>query len=111
MRALPRILLTIVGAVSPLVIAACYGPRVGYLREGRVTDKLTHAAVAGIQVSCGRGEMQARALTGPDGRFAVGGSCQQVEFTDVDGATGGAYQDSSVPAQDIGEVELAPVDH
>jgi hypothetical protein len=109
MKRLSRILLRAVGVVSPVVIAACYGPLVGFEKNGRAIDATTKAGIAGIQVDCliGGAVQEVPAITGEQGYFYFHKTdeapCDQLRFTDTDGeANGGTYQTKTVPCVNDG---------
>ncbi|MBI5502459.1 MAG: hypothetical protein HY907_19605 [Deltaproteobacteria bacterium] len=112
-RNVARFFLWIVTGVTSFAIAACYGVMYAYQRTGRVTDAVTHAGIDGIQVNClVGGVVHSGSSTYDGGRFYLDydSPCDQVQFTDVDGATNGSYLPRTVAPPPSGEldVELTP---
>jgi GMP synthase-like glutamine amidotransferase len=113
-RWMSRKALWVVTAVSPVVIAACYGMEYMFSRHGVVVDRSTGAGIAGIKVTC-------RSSTYGDtvdystnsGQFWLENddACSAVAFEDVDGALNGSYQSRTVAVSEVeddGIVELDP---
>jgi len=113
LRNVARFFLWIVTGVTSFAIAACYGVMYAYQRTGRVTDAVTHAGIDGIQVEClVDGAVHTGSSTFGGGSFYLDYDtpCDQVQFTDVDGAANGTYQPRTVPLPATGDidVELTP---
>lgn len=114
--------LRVVTAVSPVFLAACYGP--GYyppndyiptpsdivddgshevIRKGIVIDSATQKGIPGIRVGCvTQGLDKPYAVTDAEGRFSIvlpdEGLCTGFAFDDVDGQlNGGKYVSQILP--------------
>jgi hypothetical protein len=114
MSRVSRLLLKTITAAAPVFMAACYGPPIGFYKAGTVVDSVSGAGIPGVQVECLEGGqvMDTRA-TGTDGSFVMStdASCDQLRFTDIDGAANGSYTAQTVAAVDDGTeltVQLAP---
>lgn len=109
--------LRVVTAVSPVFLAACYGPQYmpapdsepyppdlllednasQVVRKGRVIDAVTKEGISGIRVGCVTTAVEKPfVFTDADGAFELvlpeEGLCTAFAFDDVDGAlTGGKY--------------------
>lgn len=119
MRTVARLLLKVVTAVSPVVIAACYGPPVntGQLRftlTGKVMQRGTTTGIPGIEVRCLVGaSLFDVAYTQNDGTFSVSSTerCSSLEAADVDGTKNGSYVTRAVEVTadtDAYSIELDP---
>ena len=91
MKVMKRLLLGMVTAASGVLIACAYGMTMAW--RGRVVDSGTSQPIPGIRVTCEHlGITQGTATTNANGEWALGNiSCDQLTFTDVDGAANGAY--------------------
>jgi hypothetical protein len=101
MRTLPRFLLKVVGVLSPVVIAACYGPSVRF-REGKVIDKATGAAIAGAKVDCA-GTPGDAVTSDAQGRYSGHFRCATLAVE----APG--YQRQTSPISGKGDIALEPL--
>lgn len=91
MKVLKRMLLGAVTAASGVLIACAYG--MTYSWRGRVLDHSTSQPIPGIRVTCeSSGSTQGTTTTNANGEWSFGDIyCDQLVFTDVDGAANGAY--------------------
>ena len=119
MRMLSRFLLKVVGVVSPVFIAACYGMQISFEKAGQVIDSVSHVAIPGIRVECSASTgIVVTTYTDSAGGFDVvlkpdKDDCTALVFTDTDGTANGSYQAKSVPVVDDGvaitvELDTAP---
>jgi hypothetical protein len=101
-----RVLLGVVTALCPVVLAACYGPP-SMMISGKVVDRDTKAGIPEIQLNCRAGDKPQGEIvrSGADGSFALSGRfCETIEVRDMDGPqNGGLYADETVPAPPHGE--------
>jgi hypothetical protein len=112
-RNVARFLLWIVTGAIPFVIAACYGVLYQYQRNGKVLDAVTRNGIEGIEVNCMVGDaVESTNISYSGGAFYLeyNTPCDEVRFTDVDGATNGSYQSRTIPLPASGDivVELTP---
>lgn len=113
-RWMSRKALWVVTAVSPVVIAACYGMEYMFSRHGVVVDRSTGVGIDGIKVTCRSATYgDTSGYSSYSGQFWLENDepCDAVVFEDVDGAANGSYQFRSVPlseVEDDGIVELDP---
>ena len=103
MKLAEKILLGVMGAVVPAVIAACYGPQYAYSVSGKVQDSSQKTPIAGVTVGCiVDGKETDRAVTTQDGAFSmyIPTPCDELLVTDHDGAENGDYgsQTIEIPA-------------
>ena len=108
MRRIKKALLGLVTVMSPVVLAACYGPAYKEIEfSGKVVDRETKAGVSGARVEClVDGEALSTVHSGVDGVFNLASPipCDAFRVIDVDaGANGGPYQEQTVPAVDAGD--------
>lgn len=101
MKILAHVLLKLMTAAIPVVIAACYGPSYRYYKSGKVVDKQTGAGISAISVTCqdAAEKLLDSAVTTADGSFilAYDTSCARLLAEDTDGELNGAYVTTSVP--------------
>src|SRR5512140_485932 len=116
MRWLTRAALAALSSVVSVFIACAYGTPWRYVKSGRVVGVGTSVGIPGIRVGCAVGATFSDvANTDADGLFTlhVEDACDEVRFTDVDGAANGAWQETVLPfvaADETGLlVELDPV--
>jgi hypothetical protein len=107
-----RFLLWALTSMFSFAIACAYGMFYNYSRGGRVLDAVTHAGIAGINVSCrSGGAVDSSAVTAADGTFGLEGyNCETVVAEDVDGAVNGSYLTATTPLPASGEIliEMTP---
>jgi hypothetical protein len=109
MRWLARAALAALGSVVSVFIACAYGTPWRYVKEGRVVDATTGEGIPGIQAGCLlAGGLVSSDLSDGEGRFAlrVDSRCDEVGFTDVDGADNGAYAPQALPFTEGDETDL-----
>lgn len=111
MKVLKRMLLGVVTAASGVLIACAYG--MTYSWRGRVVDHTTTQPIPGIRVTCvGSGSTQGTTTTDSNGEWQFGNIyCEQLTFTDVDGAANGAYDATTLENPSSGNpiiTELEP---
>jgi hypothetical protein len=102
MSRLRRFLLGVATLAAPVLVAACYGPPMGYMRTGRVIDPVTRKGISHVQVSCNGRTVE----TADDGGYVIEArACQDLVFTD----TAGAHQAVTKPVDAVpGELEMPP---
>jgi hypothetical protein len=113
MKILKRLALGALSGVSGVLIACAYG--VSYSWGGQVRDAVTSDPIPGIRVGCERdGQEVDSTTTGPDGEYRFNGEthCDELQFTDVDGAENGSYDATQItPGEnETNDVELMPTD-
>jgi hypothetical protein len=116
MRWLARVALAALSSVVSVFMACAYGTPWRYVKSGRVVGAGTSVGIPGIQVGCALGgELATFVTTEADGQFTLGvaDTCDDLRFTDVDGAANGEYQAAVLPFTAADEhdllVELDPV--
>jgi hypothetical protein len=116
MRWLARAALAALSSFVSVFIACAYGTPWRYVKSGRVVGAGTSVGIPGIQAGCALGGgLAAVATTDAEGLFTlhIDDTCDELRFSDVDGAANGAYQQAVLPfvAADETEllVELTPV--
>ena len=123
MKSVKKLLLGIITAAIPVVIAACYGPV--YRMEGMVKDADTQEGIEGIRVTCIN--YDDRSTPEYDGQFATtktnisgyysfdgsGGRCDIMRFKDIDGMKNGFYDKETVIVEEeedfYGSIELSKI--
>ncbi len=112
MKIVKRIALGALTAVSGVLIACAYG--MSYSWRGQVRDSSTQQPIPGIQVGCvHNGQEVANTTTDTDGYYSMSESldCDELTFTDVDGADNGQYDATSIDnpvLEDSNNASLTP---
>jgi hypothetical protein len=116
MRWLTRAALAALSSVVSVFMACAYGVPWRFEKSGRVVTAGTSVGIPGIQAGCVLGGgLAASATTDADGHFTlhIDDTCDELRFTDVDGAANGAWQQTVLPFVASDEtalvVELNPV--
>lgn len=103
MKLISKLLLFMLGLITPVFIAACYGAGYMYSKTGRVIDSETSQGIDNIQVTCirnGANYYSDQYYSYADGTFYVeyNTACDQLRFEDIDGeANGGFYEPRTIP--------------
>jgi hypothetical protein len=113
MKIVKRMALGALSAATSVLIACAYG--MSYSWGGYVRDSDTSDPIPGIRVDCEKDTQQvATATTNANGyyEFGEGVECDQLLFTDVDGADNGSYDATQITLVDGGstDVEMEPSD-
>jgi hypothetical protein len=90
-------------------IACAYGVPWRYAKAGRVVDAAAGEGIPGIQAGCVlAGAVREADVSGADGGFAlhIETRCDELRFTDVDGAENGAYATQAIPFTEGDEYDL-----
>lgn len=106
MKRLKKWLLGIITAITPVVIAACYGPV--YQTGGMVSDAESQEGIPGIEVTCidfsgisqpNHDGIVKSTVSNTNGYYEIGGpvmNCDIIKFEDGDGNENGLYDDKTV---------------